>query len=268
MEESNILDIPVPSGTQANDLLVLFLHRTDDYLPWQMSDQWTRAAWCFKGNNHYNCATECVEMMPSTGDHGEQYCEAFRHPGRWGEPPNDSDATTDGQDLAQAVFIRTATKEDVMDDNTIRVDMGGSSSHPSWAMLLTLRGANTTHPVRDWASTGVDKSDSSIFPNVNGNANDLILLSQSFDDQINCPKINRFATTKEWMQSQKVPNCVGEFENPIGTEMLGYAMRPNEFLDATGFLWGGTLQSSVKEDGTDHIWKTEGPGRGGNRRLA
>ena len=263
MEESRILDIPIPSGTLAGDLLLLFLHRTDDYLPWQLFQDWTRTAWCFKGNNHYNCALECVELLSSRGSHGEQYCKEFVHTGTYGEPANGNEETTSGQDLAQAVFIRKATKDDE-EDVSIRVDMGGASRHPAWAMLMTLRGANATHPIRDWASTGADSHNSSIFPNVNGVPGDMILLSQSFDDQVNCPKINKFATAKEWMQSQATPNCKGEFENPKGTQMLRYIVRPNEFLDSTGFLWGGTLQSRVTADSNEYVWKTEGPGRGGN----
>ncbi|KAL3930605.1 MAG: hypothetical protein SGARI_004435 [Bacillariaceae sp.] len=226
MEEARSLDIPIPSGTQSKDLL---------------------------------------DMLSSEGNHGERYCDEFKHPGRWGEPPNESEETTSGHDLAQAVFVREATQDDATGDTIVQVDMGGSSSrHPSWAMLVTLRGANTTHPVRDWASTGADLSNSSVFPNVDGHANDVILLSQSFDDQVNCPRVNKFSTTKEWMQSQAIPNCVGEFENPEGTDMLGYIIKPNEFMDATGFLWGGTLQSSVTANDSDYVWKTQGPGRGGN----
>ena len=263
MEESRTLDIDLPPSTQPKDLLVLFLHRTDDLLPWRIPT-WKRVAWCFKGNNHYNCATGCHQILQGNfGEHGERYCGEFVHPGRSGEPPEVGDETTDGRDLAQVVFIKEATMDDIIDASHIRVDFGGSQRHPSWAILVTLRGVNTTHPVRDWASTGADMSNSSIFPNVTGRVDDTILLSQSFDDQVTCPNVHKFPSSTEWMQSQATPNCLGFFHNPNNTQMLGYIIHD---MDATGFLWGGTLQSNVSKNDhhNGHIWKTEGPGIGGN----
>ena len=285
MGDDNLV-IQVPDGTQPGDLLVMFLHRTDDYLPWTLPEPWERKAWCFKENNHYNCAQECSQVRPGTGAQGETYCWYFPNPGTWGNaPPAYGAGYVRARDLAQAVFVREVTSVSSTDtttggtrggrlgagssptrhgDHVVRVDFGGLSSNPAWITLVTLRGANNTDPVRDWAATGADMSVDSIFPSVTGYANDVILLSQSFDDEIRCEGVDR-EQIEAWLASEENPQCQGSFLNPNGTQLLSYVSGSDE----TSFLWGGVLTASVSRneenhDGSHHhVWQTEGPGMSG-----
>lgn len=154
-----------PSGSKSGDLMVLVLHRTDDYLPLRV-DGWTRAAECFKRDNGYNCVTydDCVSWK-----NGE-ICESFGDYGRG------------GRDLAQTIFYR---KVGSSEPNSYTFNMNpDSSGHPGWAILTALRGANTSDPIRDWANEGCDGIADSLFPSVYGVAGDMVLLSQSFDDAV------------------------------------------------------------------------------------
>lgn len=56
--------------------------------------------------------------------------------------------------------------------------------HPAWVIMATIRnGEYTSHPVRDRkGQTSCDKIAGTRFPSVSGNAGDMLLLSQSFDD--------------------------------------------------------------------------------------
>ena len=159
-----IIDIPRPSASKQGDLLVLFLHRTDDDLP-LFVEGWRRVAECYKTDNGYQCATE----SDCTSWHDDNFCERFGNKGH-------------GHDLAQSIFVREvgAGEKDSYRFNLNR----DSSGHPGWAILTALRGANTKEPVRDWSGTGCDKHPDSLFPSVYGENGDMLLLSQSFDDAV------------------------------------------------------------------------------------
>ncbi|MEM9454541.1 MAG: hypothetical protein AAGF11_10205 [Myxococcota bacterium] len=206
------LSIDRPSGSQSGDLLLLFMHRTDDELPLEL-DGWTRGASCFKQDNGYDCYTadDCVEYR-----NGGEFCARFgekRHRGR---------------DLAQAVFYREVSSGE---PSEYEFDLNrDSSGHPGWAILTALRGARTNDPIRDWSHEGCDDNSDSKFPSVFGQAGDMVLLSQSFDDAISKSKFNP----------------------PDDTEDLGYVSQSDE----AGFLFGGILSST----GDTGSMKTHGAG--------
>lgn len=206
------LEIARPADSKINDLLVLFLHRTDDYLPLSLPG-WKRVAECLKGDNGMDCATErqCRRWLDN------QYCERF-------------DDGTRGHDLAQAVFVREVTSNEA---NTYRFNLKSrktNGGHPSWAILTVLRGANNTNPVRDWAHTGCDRDRDSRFPSVRGFKNDMVLLSQSFDDA----------------------EPARRFQAPRGTRLLAHIGQSDE----SGFLFAGHLDKS----GETGILETRGDG--------
>lgn len=200
-----------PSGTQTGDLLVLALHRTDDYLPLRLSG-WTRAAECLKRDNGYDCSTyeDCTDWRDNT------FCERFGDSGRG------------ARDLAQAIFYKRVSSNE---PSSYTFDMNPSSSgHPGWAILTALRGANTSDPVRDWSHEGCDNNADSLFPSVYGQAGDMVLLSQSFDDAV----------------------AQSKFNAPDDTTTFGYVSQSDE----AGFLFGGTLDSN----GETGSMKTHGDG--------
>ncbi len=204
------LVIDHPPGSAAGDLLILVLHRTDDDLP-LFVDGWTRVAECFKTGNPSDCATEA----DCTVWHNPKFCQTFGPKGA-------------GHDLAQSVFYRTAGPNEPS-SHTFDLNID-STGHPGWAVLTALRGAATTDPVRDWSGVGCDGDSASVFPSVNGEAGDMVLLSQSYDDAI--------AQTN--------------FGPPAGTTTFGYVSQSDE----AGFLFGGVLTST----GQTGTMKTVGPG--------
>ncbi len=195
------LTIARPSGVVNGDLMILILHRTDDYLPMKV-DGWTRAAECYKRDNGYQCATaaDCTSWSANG-----KFCNSFGSYYQY------------GQDLAQSIFYRTANNE----PSSYRVDLNqDTSGHPGWAILTALRGAATTNPVRAWAHRGCDNNSDSLFPSVYGQAGDMLLLSQSFDDNI----------------SQSA------FGAPSGTTLFGFINGDSgPAPDETGYLFGKLL---------------------------
>ena len=153
-----------PAGSAQGDLLVLFLHRTDDDLPLYV-DGWTRVAECYKGDNPHDCGTEAM----CTDWHNDDFCANFGPSGN-------------GHDLAQSVFFRVVGADE---PTSYVFDMNlDTSGHPGWAIVTALRGAATVDPVRDWDGVGCDRDANSVFPSVAGEPGDMVLLSQSFDDAI------------------------------------------------------------------------------------
>jgi len=203
------LQIARPSGSQAGDLLVLFLHRTDDVLPLQLSG-WKRVAECLKEDNNYQCAT----ASQCTSWYNTNFCRSF--------------GGLRGEDLAQAVFVRTVGAGEPS-SYTLNMNMD-SSGEPGWAILTAIRGANNTDPVRAWAGKGCDHDGDSLFPSVSGNAGDLLLLSQSND--------------------QPVP--ASRFLPPSGTTSYGYVTGNDE----TAFLFAQKVTST----GQTGVKRTQGPG--------
>ncbi len=202
--------ITKPANTRAGDLMVLVLHRTDSTLPFQVSG-WTRRAECYKEDNGYQCLTvpDCTTV---SGD----YCTKFKDKYR-------------GLDLAQVVFTRAAGASEPS-SYSFNMTKQGYATHPGWAILTTLRGANTSSPVRAWANKGCDGDLDSLFPSVEGRKGDMLLLSQSFDDRV----------SKE------------TFGAPIGMSTFGYIANSDE----SGFLYGGILT----EDGPTGVRRTSGSG--------
>lgn len=210
--DSNGQDVVVerPAESAEGDLLILILHRTDDDLP-LFVDGWTRVAECFKGDNGDDCGTEAT----CTAWHDDDFCAAFADAGN-------------GHDLAQSVFFRVVGASE---PSSYSFDLNrDTTGPPGWAILIALRGAASTDPVRDWAGVGCDADENSVFPSVLGETGDMVLLSQSFDDAI----------------------ASENFTAPPGTELLGYVSESDE----AGFLFGGILEAS----GETGDLETGGPG--------
>lgn len=190
-----------PSTAKTGDLLVLFLHRTDDVLPLNVSG-WKRDAECFKRDNGYQCTTASSCSGRESG-----YCSA---------------------DLAQVVFHKTV-RDGEPSSYTFNMNKD-SSGHPGWAILTVVKGANTDNPVRDWANTGCDNMEDSLFPSVRGEVGDQLLLSQSFDDRV----------------------AMSKFNPPDNTSTYAWVSNSDE----AGFLFGRRLSSS----GSTGTMKTHGEG--------
>ncbi len=201
--------IAKPTNTQPGDLMVLVLHRTDDLLPFALNG-WTRRAECFKQDNGYQCMT----IADCTNKSGN-FCLGFQN-------------QYQGRDLAQVVYTRTASSSEPASWSfNMNQD---STGHPGWIILTTLRGANTSAPVRGWAHKGCDNDLDSLFPSVNGVKGDMLLLSQSFDDTV----------TKD------------KFGAPNGMQTFGYVAGNDE----AGFLFGSILT----QDGATGVRCTNGSG--------
>lgn len=202
--------IPVPGGTRAGDLLLLALHRTDDFLPLRVAG-WTRAAECFKTDNGFGCAYASTCKSWADGN----FCREF--------------TTGIGRDLAQAIYFKEASATEPA-EYRFDLNLPGHAGHPGWIVLTALRGAATADPVRAWSATGCDKSTASVFPSVNAQAGDMLVLSQSFDDF--------------------VPRSA--FLPPPGMEGWGYVGNSDE----TGFQFGRIAAAS----GPSGPLTTTGPG--------
>lgn len=161
----------VPSGTQPGDLLLLFLHRTDDTNFWA-------------SNSAGNRLQDRLRPWRSGGWQGPVATCAFDN--------SAGDFHCGGQqsDLNQVLYWKKATTDDLRRDpgdssqyEPLRIDFPGS--HPAWAIMATVRnGGASSNPVRAWAGqTRCDNLEGTRFPAVSGaRAGDLLLLSQSFDD--------------------------------------------------------------------------------------
>jgi hypothetical protein len=208
---SGAINIRRPSS-QSGDLLVLALMRTDDYLPLRLSG-WRKAAECFKQDNGYDCYKEsdCREWSDAN------YCRYF------------GSGTHTGRDLAQVIFYKTVSSSE---PSSYAWSLRGS--HPAWAIMSTLRGASTSNPVRAWASKGCDDNTDSLFPATTGNAGDMLLLSQAFDDYVTQDKFNP----------------------PTGTSLFRYQGADESPRDEAGFVFGKLLTST----GSTGQQKTHGEG--------
>lgn len=158
--------IRVPSGTAAGDLLLLFLHRTDEGNFWDGPGQlrgrlspWRSGGW------QGPVATCAIDNDPKVQDFDCQGRQA---------------------DLNQVLYWKKATADDLRKDGSQyeKLVVNFPGSHPAWAIMATIRNAETgSNPVRAWkGQTKCDKIRGTRFPSVSGKSGDLLLLSQSYDD--------------------------------------------------------------------------------------
>jgi len=209
-DEDGDIRIRIPTISAAttsdisNDLLFLFVSRTDNPLPLEM-DGWTRAAECFKSRNEQSrcwLASDCMERSTS---YGGRYCDSFPNGG------------TNGRDLATVVFYRPAS--DLNSDSSGYYSFSLRGTNPGWAIMTVIRGVDVTNPVRDFSTQSCDSDRHSIFPSVeNGRAGDILLLSMAFDDTAESDV----------------------FEHPDGTEFLGFTNGKDE----AGYLYGTRLTAN------------------------
>jgi hypothetical protein len=99
-----------------------------------------------------------------------------------------------GNDLGTVMFYKRVTKDD---PGCWVVDLKGGTT---WAVVTAITNVNERDPTRDVSGASCDKSSNSVFPSVYGEDNDVLLLSQSFDD----------------------PASEGDFAPPSGISVLGY----------------------------------------------
>jgi hypothetical protein len=156
--------IRVPNGTEAGDLLLLFLHRTDDSNFWDGPTQ----------------LRERLSPWRSGGWQGPVATCAFDN------SAGDFDCRGREADLNQVLYWKKATTDDLRRDGAqferLTIDFPGT--HPAWAIMATIEnGGSSSNPVRAWrGQTECDDIRGTRFPSVSGRAGDMLLLSQSFDD--------------------------------------------------------------------------------------
>lgn len=199
--KSGTITIEIPKHAQVGDTLFLFLSRTDAFMPINLKG-WTRGASCFKKSNGQPAcflARDCVEEYGTN-------CIFFQQ-GIYGNKG-------DGADLGTILFHRTVT---VDDPNSWNIELGYTNRR-IWAIITAVTNVNQTHPIRSAAGTSCDEVYESKFPSVNGEENDVLLLSQAFDD----------TASRE------------DFWAPQGTFLLGRSITKDEF----GILFGEELQVS------------------------
>ncbi|HAP38645.1 MAG TPA: hypothetical protein DCQ94_02690 [Nitrospira sp.] len=168
--------IRVPNGTRAGDLLLLFLHRTDDTNFWA-------------NNGSGDRLSDRLRPWRSGGWKGPVATCAFDN------SAGDFDCAGQQNDLNQVLYWKKATTDDLRPDprdstryEPLTIDFPGS--RPAWAIMATVRnGGASSNPVRAWAGqTRCDNVEGTRFPAVSGaKAGDLLLLSQSFDDGTGSP---------------------------------------------------------------------------------
>jgi len=158
-DRNGLINITRPTQSKIDDLLFLFLSRSDDGLPVNLTD-WKPVASCLKRHNSVrNCETidECSEKM------WEEYCYA-------------------GADLGTVVFYRKVTN---YEPSYYYLNITARYGRPAWAILTAVENADidSENPVRSVATTSCDKTNHSIFPSVYGETDDLLLLSLAYDDR-------------------------------------------------------------------------------------
>lgn len=170
--------IRVPNGTEVGDLLLLFLHRTDDTNFWADNSAGDRLA---------------DRISPTRGDawKGPVATCAFDNSN------GDFDCAGKQSDLNQVLYWKRATADDLRKDGTeferLSIDFPGSK--PAWVIMATVEnGGASSNPVRAWkGQTSCDGIEGTRFPSVTSSssnpirAGDLLLLSQSFDDGSGSP---------------------------------------------------------------------------------
>jgi len=224
------LEIQAPrldgSVADEDNVLFLFLSRTDDWLPYSLGslDGWEPlGADCYKSKNYQSSCHSVVngDCVTSNYTDGYSYCTEF-------------DDGTDGTDLATVVFYRSGGSNSYK--STYEFDLPGWGE-PSWAVMLAVSSrlvdvSSSGKPVVvDVATTSCDDEYESVFPSVVGDVGDLLLLHMSNDDS----------------ESEH------RFQPPhVADAMIGYVTGHDE----TGILYGGILE---ERGSTGEMW-TQGEG--------
>ena len=66
------------------------------------------------------------------------------------------------------------------DPGYFRIELEGRTT--TWAVITTITDVNQDNPIKDVSGTSCDGTGKSVFPSVYGKENDVLLLSQCFDD--------------------------------------------------------------------------------------
>jgi hypothetical protein len=164
-DQDGVVNIAIPSGTTAGNLLVLILHRTDDLNFWggpsELAGRMTP-----DDVDDWNGPVAKCSFDNTAGDFD---C-----------------AGSDKNDLNQVVYWKKATAADVGGKVTkINFpDKNSSDRKAAWAIMARIpNGGASSNPVRAWlGQTKCDGIRGTRFPSVIGNKGDLLLLSSSFDD--------------------------------------------------------------------------------------
>lgn len=190
------IKIKLPDRTRPGDTLFLFLSRTDGLLPLSIRG-WTKGAECFKSTNRQGkCLTEehCIQR-------NGKYCLKFRRDG----------VTGTGKDLATVMFHKKVTSN--QEPGCFTISLPGKTT--TWGILTAIPSVNENRPILSFAGRSCDAAWKSVFPSVKGKANDVLLLSQSFDDTA----------------------ARSDFLPPDGMTRLGFTTS----IDEAGFLYGKKL---------------------------
>ena len=153
-------------------------------------DHWERGAECFKSNNKQDHCLRASDCIKEDGP----YCLRFRDGRRAGN----------GQDLGTVLFYRKVTGDD---PGYWNIDLPGGTT--TWAILTAITNVNEQRPIVSASVTSCDRASDSVFPSVFGGENDVLLLSQSFDDTAS----------------------IGGFMPPAGTSLLGWTRSEDEVCD-------------------------------------
>lgn len=206
-----------PEDTEVGDTLFLFLHRTDGYLPLRIDDDWIRGAevshsksidrfiassnthislQCFKSFNRQNACLTAAHCKKREGP----YCLEF----------DQEQGGGDGKDLGTVVFYHHVRAED---PGCWTVELPGKST--VWAIVTAIPAVNKDRPIFRKQGTSCDNEWESSFPAVYGKKNDVLLLSQSFDDTA----LKR------------------HFQPPESTDLLGFTNSFDEVRIATSIMF-------------------------------
>lgn len=217
-DQDGVLRIAIPSGTRSGDLLLLFLHRTDDLNFWDGRAQLAGRMTPDDVDDWNVSGVEC-SFDNSAGDFD---CSGSRK-----------------LDLNQVLYWKKATAADVGGKvTTINFpDVQKPSDpdydpKPAWAIMARVpNGGSSSNPVRAWkGQTSCDNLRGTKFPSVSGaKVGDLLLLSQSFDDGYRKPSGSR----DNWIESTN-------FTAPSGFSRNAYVIDKDE----SGFLYSKTLTST------------------------
>jgi len=202
------LIINSPSNTAEGNMLILFLSRTDSKLPHKL-DGWETGPSCLKSfNEQEKCIT--VEECNVWGVGADSnYCNSYLNYG-YGA----------GRDLATIVFYKKVGAY-VPPTYTFTLKRAPWGFMPGWAILVALKGVDTTSPIFSYSGTSNDGKSSSVFPSVKGAKNGILLMSMAFDDTV----LDKLF-----------------FREPKGAKLVNWLAG----FDEAGFLYSKRLNSNSK----------------------